>query len=88
MKEFEVVLGVKTLYQIQGHVIHHTNDKDCVSCQIIVQVPTFYLDANVQGIRDETHAVMIAKKIVCPVEPEHESIEPVLTATKVNSPQF
>ena len=74
---------MKTLYQIQGTVIHHTTDLAGVSTQVVVQVPTFFLDADIQGIVDSAHAVNIAKGIVCPVELEYEHTEANLTATPV-----
>lgn len=70
---------MKTVYQIQGTVVAHYTSKN----RIVVQVPTFFLDADIQGIVDCEHAVKIATSIVCPVELCDEYTEANITATKV-----
>lgn len=74
---------MKTFYQIQGAVVHHTTDDVGLSARVVVQVPTFFLDADIQGIVDAEHAVKIAKSIVCPVELQYEHTEANLTAIPV-----
>lgn len=73
-----------TFYAVSGTVIHHTNDKDCVSCDVPYQIPTFYLNADVQGITDEKHAEKIAREIVCPMaeELQYEGVTVNLTVVK------
>ena len=38
---------------------------------IMSQVPTFFLDSNVQGIVDEKHAEQIANEIINPTQDEN-----------------
>lgn len=47
------------------------------------QVPTFYLDENVQGIVDEGHARLIASDIV---DPYHDCFAVNITAIKIDAP--
>lgn len=56
------------LYQITATVTHHTNDDMCVSTTITYQIPTFYLDSEVQGIVDIIQAEKIAREIVNPAK--------------------
>lgn len=50
-------------YTVQGTVTHVTAD----GWRGTVQVPTFYLSADVQGIRDAAHAERIARDIIDPL---------------------
>lgn len=61
------------LYSIDATVVHHTKDENCVSSDVTIQIPTFYLDSEVQGIVDEAHAVEIARGIILPFEMQYES---------------
>ncbi len=72
-----------TLYAIVATVVHHTNDSHCVSVDRSIQIPTFYLDADVQGIIDEAHAETIAREIIIPVDLEYESVTVHITVKKV-----
>ena len=74
------------LYCIQGSITHHTTDQYCCSCRITKQIPTFYLDANVQGIVNEEHAIQIATEIVCPFDLQYEHTSYEITATKLEIP--
>lgn len=74
---------MKTYYIINAVVVHHTNDHHCVSVDVMKQIPTFLLDADIQGIVDEQHAEQIAREIVCPFDPQYESFAVNLTVTKV-----
>lgn len=49
------------LYAIDATVVHKTKHGT-----ITGQIPTFYLDSNVQGIVDEKHAAFIGEEIVNP----------------------
>lgn len=73
------------MYAVNGTLIHHTNDKCCVSCAVTKQIPTFYLNADVQGIVDEKHAEQIAREIVCPIadDLQYEAVTVNLTVVKV-----
>lgn len=71
------------MYAIQGHVIHHTTDANCVSIEKRIDIPTFYLCETVQGIVSEEHALKIAKSIILPVELDYDSVLVYITATKV-----
>lgn len=71
------------MYAISGTVVHHTKNAQMVREEKMIQIPTFYLDENVQGIMSEEHAVEIAKKIVMPVELDYETVEVHLTAVKL-----
>jgi hypothetical protein len=74
-----------TLYGINATATHHTTDKDCVSATVTYQIPTFYLNADVQGIVDEQHAAKIARDIICPMADalQYESVTITVTAVKV-----
>lgn len=72
-----------TLYAINATIVHHTNDAHCASTDVTKQIPTFYLNADVQGIVDEAHAEKIAREIILPVELEYESVTVHVTAVKV-----
>jgi len=49
------------VYQIDGTVTIKTSEG-----QITKQLPTFYLDPNIQGIRSHHHAEVIAKRLLNP----------------------
>lgn len=51
------------MYAVSATVNRH--DKDGV---VTIQVPTFYLDANVQGIVNKEHAKIIAGEIINPAK--------------------
>lgn len=53
-------------YQISASV---TRKDETGKWTIIVQVPTFYLNANVQGITNEKHAATIAREMLLAVNP-------------------
>ncbi len=72
-----------TLYAISATLVHHTKDSNCISVDRSVQIPTFYLDANVRGIIDEAHAEAIAREIIMPVELEYESVTLHITVEKI-----
>ena len=73
------------MYAVSGTLVYHTNDKYCVSCDVTKQIPTFYLNADVQGIVDEKHAEQIAREIVCPIadDLQYEAVTVNLTVVKV-----
>ena len=72
-----------TLYQITGTVVHHTTDREGVSCNRTIQIPTFFLNADIQGIVSEEHAIKIATGVVRPFDPEYEGVTVNLHAMKV-----
>lgn len=67
-------------YRITGSLLHHTNDKFCVSVDVQYNIPEFIVEAS-----SESDALEIAMKIVCPMadEMEYESISCSLAATKI-----
>lgn len=66
------------LYRITAMVTHHTNDDDCKSISVSLQVPSFVVDAV-----DKNHAIEIAKKIICPVELQYESLSMDIDAVQL-----
>ena len=52
-------------YQITATVSRKEKDY-----RVSVQVPTFYLNANVQGITNEKHAATIARDMLMAVNPD------------------
>lgn len=63
------------LYCVQGTVTIHSTDGAGVSFTKHKQIPTFFLDADVQGIVDKQHAEEIARDILDPYELQYESRE-------------
>jgi hypothetical protein len=61
------------MYIVNAQIVHHTTDHNCVSQDKTIQIPTFILDENIQGIVNEEHAKQIAEEIICPLELELES---------------
>lgn len=56
-------MGERNLYAIQA-VRDHSMQSSGRVWHSTEQLPTFYLDADVQGIVDETHAARIALKLL------------------------
>jgi len=54
------------MYAITAQVRTYEHGHD-VHWRGSVQVPVFYLDADVQGITDEGHAVRLARQIIDPL---------------------
>lgn len=71
------------MYQIQVTVVRRITDEHGIGWDKTVQLPTFYLDENVQGIINAEHAVKIASQIICPVELEFDSFTANISATKI-----
>ncbi len=71
------------MYAITATVTHHTKDANMQRTQKVVQIPTFYLDENVQGIVSVEHAERIAKRIILPIELDYDSVEVNVTAVKL-----
>lgn len=49
-----------TLWQVTAHVLGDNGS---------IHLPTFYLDAQVQGIETESHAIKVARDIIMPRNP-------------------
>jgi len=71
------------LYCVQATIAHNTTDGEGRSVVITRQVPTFYLNADTQGITDMWHAERIAREIILPVELQYESVAINLSIEKV-----
>ena len=69
------------LYQIDGTVVEETTTGEGISTQITHQIPTFYLNSDVQGIVDVHHAAKIAEEIVNPAK--LDTLTPHINATTV-----
>jgi hypothetical protein len=54
------------MYAITAQVETYDTDANAITWRGSRQLPTFYLDENVQGIRDERHATRIARQILDP----------------------
>ncbi len=65
------------MYSIQAIIIQSVD-----GFQKSIQLPTFFLDENVQGIVDTNHAEEIAKSIICSV-PNPSVIGVSIVAVKV-----
>ncbi len=52
------------MYAVTATVVVTETDGEGKSWQATKQIPTFYLDENVQGIVDEAHAEKIAREIL------------------------
>lgn len=72
-----------TLYAITATLVHHTTDNVCVSVDLTQQIPTFLLSGEMHGIVNEQHAEEIARKIICPIDLQYESVTVTVQATKV-----
>lgn len=70
------------MYIVNATLTHHTNDQNCVSVDVVKQIPTFFLDENVQGIVNDKHAEEIAKQIICPIDLDYESFTISVTVVK------
>ena len=67
------------LYQIQGTVVESRPNGPFGKLTVTHQIPTFYLNSEVQGIVDKTHAEKIAGDIL---NPAHlDSLQVNVTAT-------
>jgi hypothetical protein len=71
------------LYEVQGTIYHHTTDG--FGCSVIIKkkIPTFYLNADVQGILNEDHAKEIAQEIIYPIDSDYEYFELYIEVSKV-----
>lgn len=56
------------LYMIQATVVVHSVDANGRKYETTRQIPTFYLNADIQGIRDIDHAVEVAHRVINPAE--------------------
>lgn len=71
-----------TLYQITGTITETYYDQVWEEeCSVTHQLPTFYLNSNVQGIVNEAHALKIALNIVNPTH--RVDIKPSLFVLKM-----
>ncbi len=74
---------IENLWAVNATVVHHTNDKDCVSCSLMRQVPTFYLLGDEQGILTEEQAIEFAKRIILPVELDYDAVQVNVSVAKL-----
>jgi hypothetical protein len=65
------------MYAITAQVLTSETDRHGIVWRGSRQIPTFYLDENVQGITDESHAVKIARAIIDPLGTLNVSISAV-----------
>jgi hypothetical protein len=72
-------------YAVQGTIVHHTKDRYCCSVTITKQIPTFYLNADVQGILNKDHAEKIAREIIYPIDSDYEDVEVRVNVSQVIS---
>lgn len=63
-----------TTYAISAQVRTYKRERNAVVWSGSLTVPTFYLNGDVQGIRDEQHAVEIARTIIDPLSVLHLDI--------------
>jgi len=54
------------MYQVTASIVRHYNNGHSVS-SVGIQIPTFYLSENVQGITGIDHAREIAKEMICKI---------------------
>jgi len=69
-------------YVITAQYKHTRKDRDGSTWDASIQVPTFYLNADVQGITDAAHAERIARSVISPADPDYPGL--IITAAEVN----
>ena len=69
-----------TLYQIQAQAVHTRGD----GSQVSMQLPTFLLSADIQGILSEDHAQSIALDILSRSANHSESTQFEMTVWRVS----
>lgn len=71
------------LVRVEGVLIHHTKDGHCIHVDVEHQIPPFYID--MEQYPDPTMEQMEAeaKKIICPVELDYDSVTVKVSLTEV-----
>ena len=73
------------LFRITGTIIHHTTDDNCIAVDKTETIPPFFINGLEYNISTEQEVENIAKKIICPIELQHESVTIDVSAEKLDT---
>lgn len=69
------------MFAITATLVHHTTDKEGISWDNTIQIPAFI----VNNVQNEAAAIEVAKRIICPIDMQYESVTLTVSAVRMGN---